>query len=110
MANKKHQSKSSLNCVTPGCNEDVGERSITQLCKSCYAYIYNWGKKSPGDLIKRAHKLNLYESRMQFLLPPSVKLINTNESTKSTLNVMPGQVKKYRLKTKKQPYKYMRSA
>ena len=82
-------------CVTPGCLNEIGERSITSLCKGCYAYIYNNQKRTPKQLTARASTLSLYQSRLGFLLPQK----STSGPTLRLL-VPPGQVKKYRRRTK----------
>lgn len=73
-------------CLTPGCEKGIGDRSITHLCSGCYSYIYTNQKRSPKQLIQRAQKIELFQSRLSFILPNS----------SSTLLVSPGGVKKYR--------------
>lgn len=101
----KNNNASSYTCATPDCTEEVGERSITGLCTACYSYIYSWGKRTPAQLINRAQKLRMYEARMSFLLPPTVKFLGSSNKPTVQLAVMPGQVHKYRRKQKRQPYK-----
>jgi len=92
-------------CATPGCSEIVGERSITGLCKACYSYIYINQKRSAKQLVQRARKIQLFQSRLGFLLPAQVELLNTNTvgahaGQPQKLAVMPGQVKKWRRRSK----------
>ena len=56
-----------------------------------------WGKKKPKQMIERAQKLVKYEARMNVMLPSQVSL---PKRTMVTLDVLPGQVKKYKKKKK----------
>ena len=37
------------------------------LCVNCYAALHYWMKKKPGDVIKRQHKLEVYQKRMELI-------------------------------------------
>lgn len=91
--------KTTLQCVTHLCPGEIGEGSITGLCTRCYSSIYTWQKRSKADIVKRAMTLRLYEARMNFMLPAKVRILS-GDNKYEPLAVMPGQVKKYRKRTK----------
>lgn len=87
-------------CATPTCGESINDGVITGLCKRCYSSIYHWTKRDNADVVKRARNLQLYESRINFLLSKSkVKLIRPKQEY-IKLAVLPGQVAAYRKRTK----------
>lgn len=88
-------------CATPGCREVVGEQSITRLCKACYSYVYNNNKRSPRQLVQRSHKIRLFASRLNFILPDYE--FRATKTTPNRLLVLPGEVQKYRRRTRHKP-------
>ena len=91
--------KKILRCETDGCSNEIGERSITGLCKQCYAYLYNMQKHDNHYLVKRAMQIRLWENRLNFLLPRNkVRVIGSKKPRQ--LAVLPRQVKQYRKRTK----------
>lgn len=98
-------------CVTPGCIGEVGDRSITGLCSPCYSYIYSNQKRTPRQVLARAHKMQMYQSRLNFLLPAPVEMIRPKPGTPHPeLVVIPGHVKKWRRKNKnKSVYKSLKA-
>jgi len=87
-------------CVTPGCGLEIGERSITCLCKACYSYIYTNQKRTTKQLVQRSIKIRLFQSRLNFILPSTG---NEKSHNQPELLVMPGHVKKYRRRSRHQP-------
>lgn len=85
-------------CVTPGCDNEIGERSITCLCKGCYSYIYTNQKRTIPQLTKHSNKIKLFQSRLNFILPAGHS--KTSKEPTLRLLVAPGQVKKYRKRSK----------
>lgn len=95
-----------LPCATLGCSGKISERCITGLCARCYSSIYNWTKRSARDRVARAITLQLYEARLSFLIPADkIKVLRPSRKVEP-LVVLPGQVKKYRKKTRSK-YKVM---
>ena len=103
--NKKEEIHT-IPCATLGCTGKISDRCITGFCTRCYSAIYNWTKRSQREQIARAVTLQLYEARMAFLIPENkVKILRPVRKVEPMV-VLPGQVKKYRKKTRNQ-YKVM---
>lgn len=90
-----------LPCSVENCNGVIGDQSITGLCPRCYSSLHSWQfKKNARERVARANALNLYINRLMYLLPDDkVELLNQRKKYKP-LAILPGQVKKYRKKTK----------
>lgn len=100
----KHAMKkeaSNRSCATPGCGNEIGERSVTCLCPTCYSYIYSNKKRTPRQLVQRSHKIRLFASRLEFILPDYE--FRASKTTPNRLLVLPGEVKKYRRRSKNKP-------
>jgi len=101
MTNKKSNSvRLSRDCATAECIGKVGDKSITGLCKKCYSSLYSWGKRSQHDLLNRVQALHLYENRMNFLMTKNKLKIIRPRKTPLPLAVLPGECKRYRMRTK----------
>jgi len=62
--------------------------------------VYGWTKRSDADIVKRIQNLHLYESRISFLIPKSkVKILRPKAEYREPF-VLPGQVAKYRKRTR----------
>lgn len=87
-------------CTVDGCKGVIGDNSITGLCPNCYSSLLGWGKKNIRDKVQRANRLNLYVNRLMYLLPDDKIQMLTTRKKYTPIVVMPGQVKKYRKKSK----------
>ena len=96
-------------CNTPNCDGKISEYSVAGLCKKCYASLYNWlNKKTSTERIARMNQLQLYETRLTFLLTDKQRddlHLNDRRPSVYTLPVLPGKVKAYRRRSK---YKVMK--
>ena len=85
-------------CQTPGCDN---EAKCLNLCASCYSALYYWQKRSPQALIDRARRLQLFEARMDLLMPANVE-IPRYRRTSAKLEILPGNSKKDKKYRRKQ--------
>lgn len=94
-------SEKTLPCAVDGCPNKVGEKSVTGLCKSCYASLYTWlNKRTARDRVLRAQKLKLWETRLCYALPDDKIQFLTTKKKYQPLVVVPGKVKAYRKRSK----------
>ena len=84
----------SQSCHTHNCEGEVGDNSSIGLCKSCYSYMYYWHKKTPKELIHRARRLQIFEARMDLLVPINASIERPKRGKIKPLAIMPGEFKK----------------
>jgi hypothetical protein len=99
----KNKLAKSYPCATRDCPGEVGEKSITGLCKQCYSSLrYSIKNHNRAQRLERAENLLRYSERLNFLLSESdVKALSQRPRAKyQTLAVLPGNVKAYRKRKK----------
>lgn len=54
-------------CSTNNCPNELSPNSKMRTCPNCRAYWHRWDRKRPAEVVHYAHKLRLYQSRMNVI-------------------------------------------
>lgn len=76
-------------CVIAGCDNELSPRSRLDECPACRANLISWLKRRPAEVLERRLKLNLYDSRMQAILPGSAEKLSENSQLRVPANYKP---------------------
>lgn len=66
-ANPKFDAIPSKHCTY--CQAELSPRSRSTECPTCRGNLLSWLKRRPAEVLNRRRQLNLYENRMQAILP-----------------------------------------
>lgn len=67
-------------CVMEGCNR--ASHYTSGLCHACYQVIWRWKSRSPGDVVRRAAQLQLWQHRIDKLMPSKISSISKHRRRK----------------------------
>lgn len=56
-------------CTIPGCHNEISPRSRLSECPSCRAYLIRYLTVRPAIVMHRRQQINLYDSRLQVIMP-----------------------------------------
>lgn len=60
------------------CSAELSPKARCTECSTCRANLLYWLKRRPAEVLKRRRDLNLYESRMQAILPGDLDALEGN--------------------------------
>lgn len=80
-------------CDMQNCDREITHPKLG-LCNSCYSVLLYWQKKNQKAVIERAMKLQLFQERMDLIIPSNVKY-KPYRMNPSPIEILPGQYKKY---------------
>ena len=85
-------------CKIPECTNDV-QCPTMGICKSCYSAMWQAGRKTPSQRLKRLRNLEKYRARTVIM---SGSIADIPKHKPLTMTVLPGQTgKKLKIKKKK---------
>jgi len=90
-------------CKIYKCYNDIFHPTMG-LCANCYQSMRLFGKKTPGQALKRIENLEKYSARAQIM---SGNVTTMKSPPLANLSVLPGQAKRFKLKSK---HKRLKSA
>lgn len=59
-------------CSMAGCHD---EANCVGLCVNCYSYVRYWLRKTPRQVISRAERVALWQTRLETVIPKRVTRI-----------------------------------
>ena len=83
-------------CKISNCTRDIKHPTMG-LCGPCYASMRLFGKKTPGQALKRITTLSIFAERCMIMSGNVTKL---KTGPVANLSVLPGNAKKFKLKSK----------
>lgn len=89
-------------CSTPGCDNKI-ECPSFGLCKNCYSSLLRWSKRTKTEQLNRMYKLQLFQARVESVLPHNV-VVKKYKKSDIKIDVLPGQLntnKKRKLKKRR---------
>lgn len=76
-------------CTIAGCNTEISPRSRVEECPACRAYLVAYLKASPARTLERRQKINLFDSRLQVIMPGDVDELSEASRLKAPANYKP---------------------
>lgn len=61
MTQTKRKERTGNHCSMEGCDN---EAKVSGLCFACYSYMKYWMQKTPGDVMRRIRRVELFKTRL----------------------------------------------